>query len=199
MKSRPKNTRLPTLLFSLLALLAGGVAAREYPLFLPKNPQNFVFQFSAVSDQLVKGNSMARLQFVDKGPEEKFPFLRLIFDVRARDPKIRAFAGILFKLNDAKIIRESDVQNAILLRLRPSDPELRMTVILRDDRGGEASLDLSRFQPMGNSTWKYYEFPFNEFEKSNPAIRPFLDSITIEVNQPGQGTLDVAMVGINAP
>lgn len=198
MKLRPNKIRLPTFLFSALVLLANGVAAREYPLFQPMSPQNFVFRFGAVSDQSSKGTSTARIRMFEKSSEEKFPFLRLDFDVKARESKSPGFAGVMFKLNEARLT-ESDVQNAILMRLRLSSPGLPVIMTLKDDRGGESSLELTRFEPKGNSTWKYYEIPFSEFEKVNPAIRPFIDSITLQVNRPGPGSIDVAMIGINAP
>jgi hypothetical protein len=131
-------------------------------------------------------------------PQEKFPFVRLEFDVPARAADASSFAGISFKLNDLRIT-ESDVQSAILMRLRVSDPRIPIMLKLRDDAGAEMTVDLSKYPGSGNSAWKYFEVPLSAFESGGRKLRPFLDSLTLFVQKPGKGTIDVALIAVNAP
>lgn len=198
MNHRPKQLRFPILLCALLFLPCGGVPAREYPLFQPKNSQNMIYDYGPVSDQMSKGGSSAggsaaRVRMVDT-PEEKFPFVRVEFEVQSKS----GFAGVTFNLNDVRIV-ESDIQSAILMRMRVSDPNLRMILKLKDDRGREASVDLAKFIGRGNKPWKYYEVPLNEFDVGGQKLRSFISSLTLVVQGPSKGSIDIALIGINAP
>jgi hypothetical protein len=197
MKLFSNQLRLPTLLLLLTMLAALGLPAREYPLFQPKNAQNVLFDFGPVSDQATRGGSTAKLRMVDD-PQEKFPFVRLEFEVPSRAASTPSYAGITFKLNDVRVT-DSDVQSAILMRLRVSDPQIPMALRLRDDRGVETTIDLAQFPGVGNSAWKYFEIPVSAFDSGGRKLRPFLDSLTLLVQRPGKGTIDVALIAINAP
>jgi hypothetical protein len=72
---------------------------------------------------------------------------------------------------------------------------------LTDIDGTVGWYDLSKSE--GPTTeWKYYEIPFEAFEidsKGDGKLSPFLKSISIVSTQPGKGSIDVALVGFNAP
>ena len=194
MKQAPSQAWFFRLLLFLLASVHGpDILAKEYPLFKPNDPQNAVLQYRPLSDASKKGTSAVKTALIEDA-REKYPFVRLGFEVRPGAGKSDSFAGILFFMNE---VRVPDEGGKILLRLRVSEKELPVTLVLRDVDGRESRAELSKFGGT-DAEWKYYRIPVESMD-GNHGFGPFIETLTLLCSRPGKGQIDVALIAIDAP
>jgi hypothetical protein len=195
---RPRFALLPALFSAIFVLLGCPPAtAREYPLFKLNDPQQAIFRYGAFSDQLEKGASTARISVMEAGNGEKYPFARAEVNVQRAPAVAQPYAGIRFWMESARM---PDEEGRLILRVRASKPDLDLWIRITDVDGVDAWFEIKKIDPVRDQ-WRYLEVPFEAFKPAGKEskLRPFLKSISVVCREPGQASIDVALVALNAP